>query len=620
MSLWSDMPGHQGVRVLLQKLHHSNLLDDLDLYLALFLMQEAKKPSQSLALAISLTSRATQEGNVCLDLNKLADTELFPMFDESVKAPPIDAWRSALLSSGVVGVPNEWQPLVLDSHNRLYLHRYWAYEQRLGRTLLARIKDRPQTLDEPRLREGLELLFTTPDGASTDWQRSAAATAVISNLTVISGGPGTGKTSTVVRILALLRQQPGGRKLSIGLAAPTGMAAARLQQSIRNSKSQLPLPQQQLDEIPEDASTLHRLLGVSHQGTGFRHNRDYPLLLDVLILDEASMVDVALMAKLLDALPMSARLILLGDRDQLASVEAGSVLGDICYGCEGPSHDFAERLAQVTNQSLGNLPEPVSRLADSVALLRHSYRFSAESSIGRLAKAINQGDAEEAVELIRNDRTDDQLLWLSEEQQTIELGASHFAELLRQFEAGASVERLFDILYSLRILCALREGPSGVIQLNLGITNRLKEMGLIQQSRTWYVGRPVMLTRNDYQLNLYNGETGIVLPHPERADELSVAFAGTDGEIRWVAPSRLPYCETVYALTVHKSQGSEFQRVLLHLPRRDTPVLCRELIYTAVTRSKQQFSLVGSESIFRTALVRRLQRHSGLIDLLAQQT
>jgi exodeoxyribonuclease V alpha subunit len=524
------------------------------------------------------------------------------------------------LSSGVVGVPNEWQPLVLDHKNRLYLHRYWDYEQRLGRALLARIKDRPQVVDEQRLSESLDLLFTTPDGASTDWQRVAAATAVISKLTVISGGPGTGKTSTVVRILASLRQQPDGRDLCIGLAAPTGMAAARLQQSIRNSKSQLPLSQEQLDEIPEDASTLHRLLGISHQGTGFRHNRDYPLLLDVLILDEASMVDVALMAKLLDALPMNARLILLGDRDQLASVEAGSVLGDICSGCEGPSTDFAERLAGVTNQSLGNLPAPVSRLADSVVLLRHSYRFSAESSIGKLAKAINQGDAEEAVKLIYNEHDSDELVWLSEEQQTIELGASHFAALHKQIEMGASVEKLFDILHSFRILCALREGPSGVIQLNLGITNRLKQLGSIQESGTWYVGRPVMLTRNDYQLNLYNGETGIVLPHPERPDELSVAFAGTDGEIRWVAPSRLPYCETVYALTVHKSQGSEFQRVLLHLPRRDTPVLCRELIYTAVTRSKQQFSLVGSESIFRTALVRRLQRHSGLIDLLAQQT
>lgn len=616
MNLWPEFQKQQELGDFLKALRQHKVIGDLDYYMALFLLSEAESPSLNLALAVALSCRATHEGHVCLDLDELAESEITPADGLVVKFPAMEEWRSELLSSGVVGEPDLWQPLVLDENNRLYLHRYWDYEQRLAGVLLSREQQRPASIDEKKLSEDLDILFQTPQGQTTDWQKCAAATAILSNLTVISGGPGTGKTSTVVRIVALLRQQPGGQNLRIGLAAPTGMAAARLQQSIRESKAKLPLPQEQLDAIPEEASTLHRMLGISHQGTGFRHHHDHPLLLDVLILDEASMVDVALMAKLLDALPMSARLILLGDRNQLSSVEAGSVLGDICSDCEGPDQVFAHSLSQLTGQPVDSPSMSGNGLSNSVALLRHSYRFSEESSIGRLANAINQGDVEAAIKLLHRDDADHETGWLEDEQQTIALGAAHFAGLFDQLKLGATVDRLFDILHSFRILSALREGPSGVIQLNQGITDRLKEMGYIQENKLWYIGRPVMLTRNDYQLNLYNGETGIVLPHPDQPEELAVAFAGSDGAIRWVSPSRLPYCETVYALTVHKSQGSEFQRVLLHLPKRDTPVLCRELIYTAVTRSKQQFSLVATEAIFRVAIKRGLQRHSGLADLL----
>ncbi|MES9851503.1 MAG: exodeoxyribonuclease V subunit alpha [Candidatus Thiodiazotropha sp. L084R] len=617
MKLWPELQKQQHLGGMLNELRRLKVVGDVDYYMALFLLSEAKNPSQNLSLAVALTCRATHEGHVCLDLNELADSEIKPAEEQIVKLPKVDEWRSELLNSGVVGKPNAWQPLILDDNNRLYLHRYWEYEQRLAGVLLCREQKSPASVDERLLSEGLDNLFQTPQGQTTDWQKCAAASAILSNITIISGGPGTGKTSTVVRIVALLRQQPGGNNLRIGLAAPTGMAAARLQQSIRDSKSKLPLPQDQLDAIPEAASTLHRMLGIAHQGTGFKHHHDHPLLLDVLILDEASMVDVALMAKLLDALPMNARLILLGDRNQLSSVEAGSVLGDICSDCEGPDRDYASRLAQVTHQPVDCVPISTNGLSNRVALLHHSYRFSAESPIGRLANAINQGDAGSALKLLRRDDADDELAWLESEQQTIALGAAHFAGLFDQFKSGASVERLFEIMHSFRILCALREGPSGVKQLNQGITNRLKDMGYIQENKVWYIGRPVMLTRNDYQLNLYNGETGIVLPHPDQPEELAVAFTSSDGAIRWVSPSRLPYCETVYALTVHKSQGSEFQRVLLHLPKRDAPVLCRELIYTAVTRSKKQFSLVATESIFRMAITRCMRRHSGLADLLS---
>ncbi|MEJ2618907.1 MAG: exodeoxyribonuclease V subunit alpha, partial [Candidatus Thiodiazotropha sp.] len=498
----------------LKLLRKQNQIQDLDYHLAHFLIQEADQPSWPLALAIALTCRATDEGHVCLDLQQQADRVLLLGSDNTLKAPPLDAWCKALLNSGVVGSPGSRQPLLLDDQHRLYLQRYWDYEQRLAEALLQRAADPVQTLDEMLLKTGLKQLFQQTETNETDWQQVAATNALLSNLTVISGGPGTGKTSTVVRILGLLRQQPGGSQLRIGLVAPTGMAAARLQQSIRDAKSRLPLSSDQLDEIPEQTSTLHRLLGVTARGTGFRHHRQNPLLLDVLILDEASMVDVALMAKLLDALPAQARLILLGDRDQLASVEAGAVLGDICTACDGPSAESAATLAHITGQPIEPQPQSANRLQDRVVVLRHSYRFSADSPIGCLASAINRGEAEQAIQLIHRDDDVAELSWLSDETQTILQGAAHFAELGRAIEQGSPVETLFERLHGFRILTALREGPAGVVQLNQGITSRLREIGAIPQLATWYVGRPVMLTRNDYQLILYNGEKGIVLPHP----------------------------------------------------------------------------------------------------------
>jgi exodeoxyribonuclease V alpha subunit len=601
---------------LLRDLRCHNSLSHLDIYLAGFLMAEASKPSKALILAIALTSHATSEGHVCLDLNALAGRELFATPERVIQAPPLAEWRSALLESGVVTPPGAWQPLVLDRQNRLYLYRYWDYEQRLSKALIQRSQQERQSVDYSCLSDGLDALFEASKGQVVDWQKSAAATAVLRNLSVISGGPGTGKTSTVVRILALLRQQPEGTHLRIALTAPTGMAAARLQQSIRASKSGLPLSKEQLDAIPEQASTLHRLLGVQRQGTGFRYHRENPLLFDVVILDEASMVDVALMTKLIDALPGQARLILLGDRDQLASVEAGSVLGDICLDCDAPDPSFALKLEQLTKQPIQSASIARNILSNSVVLLRHSYRFAAQSPIGKLSRAVNHGEVTEAIGLLRTSAEEDELGWLAGKDHAIAMAATHFATLFAQIKAGAEVKILFETLQKFRILCALREGPFGVRQLNLAITQRLKEQGFIPDNREWYIGRPVMLTRNDYQLNLYNGETGIVLPHPDQPSELSVAFIGRDTDIHWVPPSRLPFCETVYALTVHKSQGSEFQQVLLLLPDRDAPIVCRELLYTAITRSKSQFRLVGPESVFKTAVGSRMKRVSGLADLL----
>ncbi|MCM8857000.1 MAG: exodeoxyribonuclease V subunit alpha [Candidatus Thiodiazotropha sp.] len=600
---------------LLRDLHRCNQLNDLDLYLAEYLLGEAEVPSQSLALAIALTSHATSEGDVCLDLNDIANERLFSDAEIAVQTPELERWSVELLSSGVVGRPGDWQPLILDAHSRLYLHRYWEYEQRLGQSLLLRAESVVEAIDLGVLKKGLSTLFQYQSGQGSDWQMIAAATALLRRLSIISGGPGTGKTTTVVRLLALLRQQPGGETLRIALAAPTGMAASRLQQAIQQSKASLPLSPQQLQAIPEQASTLHRLLGVNRQGTGFRHHRNNPLLLDVVIVDEASMIDVALMTKLLDALPQQARLILLGDRDQLASVEAGAVLGDLCTGCEGPDQSFTQVLMDITGQAVESESQSSSRLRNSVVVLRESYRFDVDSQIGKLASAINQGDARTARHLLLTGG--DEIAWLNADLSAAKVASGRYARLFQEMAAGASVESLFSILQKFRLLCTLREGPHGVNAMNQAITHELIRAGYIQDNSEWYPGRPVMLSRNDYQLNLYNGETGIVLPHPDPDQGLAVAFSGVDGQTRWVSPSRLPFCETVYAVTVHKSQGSEFKEVLLQMPDQPNPVLCRELLYTAITRSKERFSLMGEKTTFEYSVEHQMQRNSGLADLLA---
>ena len=600
--------------LILQQLHAERLIGPLDRHFAGFLLQATGTESEALALAAAMTSAARREGHVCLDLAALAGSRLPGDGSTATQLPLLEEWREALLSSGAVGRPGEGQPLILDRSDRIYLNRYWHYEQRIGQSLLRRAGHTMEGLDEQALARGLAELFdASAQAGPVNWQKQAAATAVLQPFTVISGGPGTGKTTTVVGLLALLRQQPGGERLRIALAAPTGMAASRLQQSISSSKTNLPLTAEVIGRIPEQAVTLHRLLGVSGAGSGFRHHADNPLPLDLLILDEASMVDVSLMAHLLDALPETARLILLGDRDQLASVEAGAVLGDICQDCEGAGAEFSQRLQKLTGEPLAP-GRAEGRLRDQVVLLRHSYRFASDSGIGRLAAAVNQGQAEKARELLLSGGETEQIEWL--ETDSAAYAARRYAVLFEKLDQGLPVQELFEEQRSFRVLCALRGGPQGMQRMNREIARQLARLGKPTMERDWYPGRPVMVTRNDYALGLYNGDLGLVCPHPEEAGQLAVAFPGANGDIRWVAPARLNACETVYAMTVHKSQGSEFREVLLQLPLQHSPVLCRELVYTAVTRARERFILNAPETVFLAAVEHSLKRRSGLVDLL----
>jgi exodeoxyribonuclease V alpha subunit len=551
-----------------------------------------------------------------------------------------------LLTSAVVGRPGEFKPLILDAAHRLYLHRYWQYEHDLAEAIRARLNQPARETNWQLFREGVKRLLgtstnhpkspaegvregTTQDrdvaqacsAMELDWQQAAVFAALQGNLTVITGGPGTGKTRTVVVLLALLLEQAQaqGRNLRIAVAAPTGKAAARIQESIKSARATLNCPDEIKARLPDEAKTIHRLLGAREGSTSFRHDARNPLALEVVVVDEASMVDLALMSRLFAAIPPDARVILLGDKDQLASVEAGAVLGDLCHPAQVNcfSREFAERFAAVTGQSLPaeSVASEGMPPANAIVQLQKNYRFGEDSGIHAISQAVNAGDGERAWRMLANLRAASGVTWralprpseLKPALRAIVLEC--FAGYLKCRDAREALEGLIRF----RILSAVRHGPTGVIQMNRLAEEILAEEGLIAPdfNRPNYHGRPVLVTRNDYSVRLFNGDVGLLWESAAGAG-LRAFFLGADGELRDLAPERLPEHETVFAMTVHKSQGSEFDQVLLVLPDQESPVLTRELVYTGITRARSRVKLWSSEAAFRRAVETPVRRASGL--------
>ncbi len=615
----------------LENLYAEGLVSSLDMHFAGLMERLNGAGRWELALAAALVSSTTRQGHICLQLQRAA---------ESVPAgcaegfPDPAAWTEELRKTAVVGRPGDFRPLILDSSGRFYLYRYWQYQEQLAAALKARIESAPSLPESVDLRKRLERLFPAGEEA-VDWQKVAALAGLWKPFCVISGGPGTGKTTTVAKMLALLIEQDPSRKLRIALAAPTGKAAARLQETLQAAKSRLACPEVVRQAIPEQASTIHRLLGSIPGSPFFRHHRENPLAVDILIVDEASMVDLPLMAKLLQALPAKARLILLGDKDQLSSVEAGAVLGDICEtGRQGVfSTEFAAACENVCGFALESslvMKTAAGRSADCLVELRKSYRFPGQSGIAGLSQAVCNNTAERAVSILHSGGYAD-LAWHELpsgkilEQSLLEEAVAGYRGYLQAVQAledftendpTAVLQGIFALFEKFRILCAVREGHRGVGAVNLLVENLLEAEGLLRRNRIWYRGRPVLITHNDYNLRLFNGDIGIALPVAGSDSDGRVFFPGSAGRFRAFHPLRLPEHETVYAMTIHKSQGSEFDHVLLILPDRDAPVLTRKLIYTGITRAKKMASLWGSLPILETAVSRCTERVSGLSEAL----
>ncbi len=597
-----------------------NVLSPLDVHFAGLMTHLSGTGSEALFLAAALASHYQGLGHVCFDLSGLAGKTLLEGEPDSPVCPPLERWSQGLEKEGVVGRPGEYRPLILNGP-RLYLYRYWEYEKKLIDFLKERTAEAALPADESSLRAGLARLFPSPDPGETDWQKVAALASAWKRFCVISGGPGTGKTFTVAKILTLLLEQKNPGPLRMALAAPTGKAAVRLQEALIKARERMDCPDPVKAALPLEAFTLHRLLKPIPDSPYFQYDSKKPLPFEVVVIDEASMVDLALLSKLVQALPPQSRLILLGDKDQLASVEAGAVLGDICGlgKNRGFSRDFRDACQRIIGERLvaGGEEDNGTGMRDAIIPLKKSYRFGSSSGIGAVSRAVNEGDGAGAYDLLKDANTAD-IGWRDLPRPEAlgaavkDLAVSGFSGYFQPIGAG----EILDLFGRFRILCALREGPYGVQALNRLMEQLLRQEGLIRQAGRWYPGRPVMVTKNDYPLRLFNGDMGITLPDPDGNQELRVFFPSADGGVRKFPPLRLPEHETVYALTVHKSQGSEFDRVLLILPDRDAPVLTRELIYTGITRAREQVEIWGEETTFCRAVSRRIQRSSGLREAL----
>lgn len=562
----------------------------LERYFSAFIQRLAGEQNcAELSAVVSQLSRARAEGHICLDLAMVTEG-----------GEDIEKMSNLLSATPVVGLPGENTPLIIDG-SYLYLHRYHRAETLVADFIKGRQEMKIQGFTLPELSDALARFFPRAD-AQCDWQQVAAMAALTRRFTVISGGPGTGKTTTVAKILAIYQELHRGQDKVIRLAAPTGKAAARLQESIQQAKADLPVADEMRVNLPHETVTLHRLLGLS-QGRP-RNDCRHPLAADLVVIDEASMVDLPLMAQLLDALPQECSLILLGDHYQLSSVQPGAVLGDICARGNGFSEQF-HGLARELGVEIGDAPRQTNTLADCIITLRTSYRFGEKSGIRRLSEAVKRGQGNEALAVLADMDCPD--------VRMVDYGTSCDklveTELYPDFANLVSIkekEKQLAALGNLGVLCALRQGPVGMARINELLVKLVA--GHDGAVKPLYAGLPIMVVSNSYELELYNGDTGVI---NEGDGRLYACFADYNG-LRQVLARRLPPYNPAYAMTVHKSQGSEFDRVVVVLPAQPSRVLGRELLYTALTRARHSLQVWGNVEVFRQAVATPVLRVSGL--------
>ena len=600
----------------LEQFKQNSQISLLDLHLAQFLVNKidcddeiTAKRFAFLVLSLSMEVRA---GHVCFDLTRLQNIE--PQIWLELNSPEIDDWIKVLkLASNrhVVSFGDQLAPLMF-IENKLYFQRMWLDEGFVAQYFNQTQLDITTNID---LKQILNQLFSY-DSASIDWQKIAVAIALTRKVAIISGGPGTGKTTTVAKILAgIVLNNPTTRIVS---AAPTGKAASRLTESLGRAIEQLSFESL---NIKTEAVTLHRLLGAKTDNRSFSYNKHNQLHIDVLVIDEASMVDLNMMARIIEALPASARLILLGDKDQLSSVEAGAVFGDLCdFISNGYSQLRAHELSRLTGYTIPIADQPTMAITDSICLLKKSYRFNESSGIGLLANAVKEGRYLNVKKLLADNTLQDisyyELLSNQTYQAVLNDCVEHYKNYLNAINRSNDIATVLTKFTQCRLLCALREGKFGVEGLNKQIELLLAKHKLIRLNHRdqWYIGRPIMILRNSTSLGLYNGDIGITLTAEHDSSKLRVYFPFSDGTIKGFSPYRLPEHETAYAMTIHKSQGSEFDHVNIILPTEFSPLLNRSLLYTAITRAKKAVSIFADAKILERVVKSQIHRESGLVE------
>ena len=597
-----------------KRLEKEGELAAIDVALAKFLKDADAAIADEVLILVVLVSYKYRSGDVCLDLDNFSLDQLLAGFSK-LSLPPTKDLLTILRESSVVGSPGEFKPLILEDDQRLYFHKLWMYEQDLADMILERSEAKANEINSSILKEQLDQLFPVdgPDD-SIDWQKVAAVSSVLNKLTVISGGPGTGKTTTVVRILALLAllAQEKGQELSVALAAPTGKAASRLKNAIAEIKNSLPVADEVKEKIPDEAVTIHQLLGARRYSSQYKHDEENPLPYDVVIVDEASMIDQVLMSKLMKALLAETRFILLGDKDQLASVEAGSVLRNICNNDDNRiSKQRADLLASLSlNLPSETIESYPSKLTDNIILLQRNYRFKVEGGIAKLSESVRKGNSKEAISTLHDTSFGSVTMLDVGDQSEME---SHLKSLIErysdQIKKCTTAEDYFKVYRKVGILAAHRRGPRGVEFLNSVIEQGFKKERGIPPYQQWYTGRPVIINKNDYNLGLYNGDIGIC--RKKETGEWRIHFE-KEGEVLKVPPSRLSTYDLAFALTIHKSQGSEFDEVVLLLPDEESRLLSRELLYTGITRARKEVIIYANEGILNKAIQKITDRSTGL--------
>ena len=600
---------------------------------------KGQKDIQPFAYAVS---KKLAQGSICVDLNgKDGPAEIFEGYEDNDEEVDLSTSSNDLFQTGLVakGVEAEVKdrPFVLFGDN-FYITRYFNYETQIINGIKKNLIKKGAEEKSKRLKrlkgsgEFRKLVESRDRKLETDWQLVASAMAFLNNFTIITGGPGTGKTTTVAKILSLLYEE--NQELNVKLAAPTGKAAMRMKEALATN-NQVPVDyRKRINELKP--YTLHRLLGSKHLSPYFKHDQKNKLEADVIIVDEASMIDVALFAKFINAVKADTRLIILGDQNQLTSVEAGSLLGDLCNTVSKRNH-FSADTTRVLQEILSGTkfnPQSVETglLQDHVVELQHSYRFSKDSEFGEISEAVIKNDQS----IIEN--------WFEEDGlgKDIQIDSDYSEKIFNQFIKGfedyidkekkSSVERIEASLKEfnkLRILAVLRNGKQGVAGLNVAVEKYLAKKGLINPKSEFYDHRPVMVTKNHPDLQLFNGDIGLVRKDPDDPKKMKIWFLTDEQKadqknpeksraaVRGYSPGLLTDVESVFAMTVHKSQGSEFDEVLLVMPKsEEVPILTRELLYTGITRAKKNLKIQGTKEVILKSAEGQVKRASGIANRL----
>jgi len=590
----------------IKKLAAENKLDYCHYTLARFIDDNIQHATEFCLWLSVLVNVEINRGNVCLDVSSI------PQKSQElgwINCPKISEILPRINSSPVVGEGDELSPLIFEN-NKLYLNRYYHNEKNISESLLSMTKTSNVDIDINTINN----LFAGSE--VPDYQKLAAIISCKHQLSIISGGPGTGKTWTVSKILTLLILQQKNNKLKIKLAAPTGKAAARLSESIEKLRSEMNLDDTIKKQIPGEAVTLHRLLGIHRYTHRPGYHQLNPLSCDVLVLDEASMIDQQMMAVICAALPAQCKLILLGDKDQLSSVEAGSVFADLCGGLSETEFN-KDQQRWIKQQVDYDLPLHRSSysLSDHVVVLQKSHRFDEYSGIGLLAKSINQGDVEQSINQLKATDLFSTINWSQpvENELPAKLKKQAHETYLPMLQAE-SISEAFKLFHQFQILSAVWSGPTGVDTINSLIESYISAKQGSESHAEFYKGKPVMMTSNVYLYDIHNGDIGIVWP--DENEQLKIWFEQNNGKYRKLSLSQCPEHKTAYAMTVHKSQGSEFKHILLILPYTETAVSTRELFYTGITRAAESVEIWGSESIIKTTINQKTLRVSGLMERL----